>query len=603
MQQAQGATDIGARPPIVWSIAGNDSGGGAGLSADARAAAAFGVHLCPVVAAITAQNSRAVTRVAPVAPDLLDAQLAALAGDMLPAAVKTGLLGSADNVAVVARWIDRLRARGPVALVIDPVLGATTGAAFADDAVLRAYRELLLPRATLVTPNEREARRLVGDVGEGDASRPLTPALSPEGRGRNTDAPDLLPPKGRGGTVGASDLPPLPAGERAGVRGTADQAPTETTIPTLAQAMRATGAQAVAITGGDSAHAPGLALDWIDTPHARGWLALPRIATRHTHGTGCTFATSAACALALGFAAADALVLAKMATAHAIDGGHAAGQGAGPVAAGAGFGALPARLPLMAWDEDFDFDSCSRLMGGRQSLVSSKSEPIGLYAIVDTAERVRQVVQAGVCTVQLRIKTPDAPDAAWRAALRESIVQSLAACRAAGATLVVNDHWRLAAELAGGDRRQLAVHLGQEDLLALGAAGRLELAASGLRLGISSHSLWELCRARALAPWYVACGPVWPTLTKAMPWQPQGLDNLAWWVHMAGVPVVAIGGILQEQQAVQAAQSGAAGVCVVRGLGAQPAHTVPAWQAALAAGRELARLPVPALPHPSLLNQ
>ena len=550
MQQAQGATDIGARPPIVWSIAGNDSGGGAGLSADARAAAAFGVHLCPVVAAITAQNSRAVTRVAPVAPDLLDAQLAALAGDMLPAAVKTGLLGSADNVAVVARWIDRLRARGPVALVIDPVLGATTGAAFADDAVLRAYRELLLPRATLVTPNEREAWRLVGDVG-----------------------------------------------------GTADQVPTEATIPALAQAMRARGAQTVAITGGDSAHAPGLALDWIDTPHARGWLALPRIATRHTHGTGCTFATSAACALALGFAAADALVLAKMATAHAIDGGHAAGQGAGPVAAGAGFGALPARLPLMAWDENFDFDSCSRLLGGRQSLVSSKSEPIGLYAIVDTAERVRQVVQAGVCTVQLRVKTPDAPDAAWRAALRESIVQSLAACRAAGATLVVNDHWRLAAELAGGDRRQLAVHLGQEDLLALGAAGRLELAASGLRLGISSHSLWELCRARALAPWYVACGPVWPTLTKAMPWQPQGLDNLAWWVHMAGVPVVAIGGILQEQQAVQAAQSGAAGVCVVRGLGAQPAHTVPAWQAALAAGRELARLPVPALPHPSLLNQ
>ena len=65
----------------------------------------------------------------------------------------------------------------------------------------------------------------------------------------------------------------------------------------------------------------------------------------------------------------------------------------------------------------------------------------------------------------------------------------------------------------------------------------------------------------------VACGPVWPTLTKAMPWVPQGLDNLAWWVHMAGVPVVAIGGILDHAQAAQAAQSGASGVCVVRGLG------------------------------------
>ena len=105
---------------------------------------------------------------------------------------------------------------------------------------------------------------------------------------------------------------------------------------------------------------------------------------------------------------------------------------------------------------------------------------------------------------------------------------------------------------------------------------------------------WELARARSLSPWYVACGPVWPTLTKAMPWVPQGLDNLAWWVHMAGVPVVAIGGILDHAQAAQAAQSGASGVCVVRGLGDDPAQTLPAWQVALQAGRAAPRLPVPA---------
>ena len=98
----------------------------------------------------------------------------------------------------------------------------------------------------------------------------------------------------------------------------------------------------------------------------------------------------------------------------------------------------------------------------------------------------------------------------------------------------------------------------------------------------------------------VACGPVWPTLTKAMPWVPQGLDNLAWWVHMAGVPVVAIGGILAPAQASQAAQSGASAVCVVRGLSDEPAQTVPVWQAAIAAGRAAPPLPVPGLPHPSL---
>ena len=112
-----------ARKPILWSIAGNDSGGGAGLAADQRAALAFGVHLCQVVAAVTAQNSQAVTRVTPLPAQELEAQLAALAGDMPPAAIKTGLLGSVENVQTVARWVDALRQRAPVALVIDPVLG------------------------------------------------------------------------------------------------------------------------------------------------------------------------------------------------------------------------------------------------------------------------------------------------------------------------------------------------------------------------------------------------------------------------------------------------------------------------------------------------
>jgi len=539
---ASAATE-NAAPRIVWSIAGNDSGGGAGLSADARAAAAFGVHLCPVVAAITAQNSLTVTHVEPLAPELLDAQLAALVDDLPPAAIKTGLLGSAANIAVVARWIDRLRQRAPVALVVDPVLGASSGAAFADDAVLTAYRDQLLPRATLVTPNEREARRLVGE-------------------GADTQ-----------------------------------------NAPQLAEALRALGAAAVAITGGDSAHAPSCSLDWIATEHASGWLALPRVGTPHTHGTGCTYASSAASALALGFVAADALVLAKMATTHAIAHGYAAGQGAGPVAARAGFGTQPEHLPVLSWDDHFDIDSCSRLLGGRQSPISSETPDIGLYAIVDRAERVAQVLAAGVRTVQLRIKTPAQPDAAWHAVLRAQLAQALAACRQAGATLVVNDHWRAAAELAAGDARHIAIHLGQEDLLALGAAGRAELASTGLRLGISSHSLWELCRARSLAPGYVACGPVWPTLTKAMPWVPQGLDNLAWWVRMAGVPVVAIGGILDHTQAEQATRSGAAGVCIVRGLADEPARTVPAWQAAIDQGRAAPRLPLPALPHPSLAGR
>jgi hydroxymethylpyrimidine kinase/phosphomethylpyrimidine kinase/thiamine-phosphate diphosphorylase len=220
---------------------------------------------------------------------------------------------------------------------------------------------------------------------------------------------------------------------------------------------------------------------------------------------------------------------------------------------------------------------------------------LDLYAIVDSAERLRQVLDAGVRTVQLRIKTPEQPDAAWHALLRAQVQQAVDDSTRAGAELFVNDHWRLARELGA-----YGVHLGQEDLLALGEAGRRELRESRLALGISSHSLWELARARTLSPRYVACGPVWPTLTKAMPWVPQGLDNLAWWCRAAGVPVTAIGGILQPAQAQAAASTGADGVCIVRGLGEDPRQAVPAFEAALAAGRAAPMEDVPAWPHPSL---
>jgi hydroxymethylpyrimidine kinase/phosphomethylpyrimidine kinase/thiamine-phosphate diphosphorylase len=502
--------------PLIWSIAGTDSAGGAGLSADQRAADGFGVHLCPVVATVTAQHSRAVTHVQPVSAGMLEAQLEALAEDMPPRVVKTGLLGSADHVRAVARWIDRLREGGPVALVVDPVLAASSGRGFADDAMLAAYRDDLLPRATLATPNRREAARLLGRPSDRDA------------------------------------------------------------LPALARAMRALGTRAVAITGGDDTDREGRVLDWIATPQAEGWLAAPRVLTPHHHGTGCSFASSAAAAMALGFVAADALVLAKMATLHALRRGHAAGGGAGPVKAAA-FGTDATLLPTLSWGDTPVFaDTAPRA-----------ARPLGLYALVDSAARVRQVLAGGVRTVQLRIKTEEGLEAA--------LCDAIDACRAAGAELFVNDHWRLAQRLGAS-----GVHLGQEDLLALGEAGRAALRASGLALGISSHSLWELARANALAPRYVACGPVWPTLTKAMPWRPQGLDNLAWWCAMADRPVVAIGGLLDAEQFEAAARCGADGVCAVRVLGDTPAAVLPTLLQAMQAGWRASPQRPPALPHPTL---
>ena len=138
-------------------------------------------------------------------------------------------------------------------------------------------------------------------------------------------------------------------------------------------------------------------------------------------------------------------------------------------------------------------------------------------------EELNAIFRAGVRTVQLRIKKPADADAAWHGMLEREVRQSVEDSRAAGAELFVNDHWQVAHAFGA-----TGAHLGQEDLVALGDDGRAALQATGMALGISSHSLWELARARTLSPRYIACGPVWPTLTKDMPWLPQGLDNLAW---------------------------------------------------------------------------
>ena len=324
-------------------------------------------------------------------------------------------------------------------------------------------------------------------------------------------------------------------------------APGRRAVPELAQALRERGAHSVVITGDPH--------DWLDTPHARGWLTRPRSGPSDD-------AQRFDAALAQGWVAADAAVLARL-----------------PERAGA------LDLPVLSPD-----DTPLRWTPPQEA-----PGELGVYAIVDSAERVRACAAAGAALVQLRIKAPGD-----EALVHEQIRASLQALRALGReqTLVVNDHWRLALALGAPQ-----LHLGQEDWLALSAHERMAIAAAqqrGLRLGLSSHSLWELCRARGAGADLIACGPVWPTTTKDMPWHPQGLHNLAWWVRMAGRPVVAIGGVLASEQLQQCAASGAAAVCVVRGLGEAPQHTLPRWQAAWAEGRRGPAHAVPAWPRPTL---
>jgi len=157
------------RVPTALSIAGSDSGAGAGIQADLKAFACCAVHGMTAITAITAQNTVGVSAVETVAPEMIVAQVRAVAEDIGVDAVKIGMLGTAETVDAVVEALDLL---GEVPVVVDPVMVAESGAALLDENALTALVERLLPLATVVTPNIPEARALTG-AGERDSQEDL----------------------------------------------------------------------------------------------------------------------------------------------------------------------------------------------------------------------------------------------------------------------------------------------------------------------------------------------------------------------------------------------------------------------------------------------
>jgi hydroxymethylpyrimidine/phosphomethylpyrimidine kinase len=171
-------------PPVVLSIAGTDSGGAAGLAADLATFASLGAHGACVVTAVTAQDTTGVRAIHLVPLAHVGAQLDAVLDDLPVASVKTGMLGTPEAVQLVAHRVVRLRASpghptgGRPALVVDPVLVTTSGVPLADVGVVEAYREALLPVASVVTPNRAEAVALLGADRTGGGSDPGALALA-----------------------------------------------------------------------------------------------------------------------------------------------------------------------------------------------------------------------------------------------------------------------------------------------------------------------------------------------------------------------------------------------------------------------------------------
>lgn len=264
-------TPPGSTPLRVLTIAGSDSGGGAGIQADLRTIALLGLHACVAVTAVTVQNTLGVKGFHEIPAGVVTEQVRAVVGDIGIQAAKTGMLASAEIIAAVAASWQALDLAVP--LVVDPVCASMHGDALLAPSALETLRHQLLPLATLVTPNLHEVRLLVGvEVVDPDTQR------------------------------------------------------------AAATALHALGPRWVLVKGGHlpaSRRSPDLLYDGTEFHEFPG----PRIATGDDHGAGDTLAAAVACALAHGFAVPDAVAFGKRWVTECLRAAYPLGHGHGPVSA------------------------------------------------------------------------------------------------------------------------------------------------------------------------------------------------------------------------------------------------------------------------------
>ncbi|GFG71927.1 bifunctional hydroxymethylpyrimidine kinase/phosphomethylpyrimidine kinase [Mycolicibacter senuensis] len=259
----------GSTPARVLTIAGSDSGGGAGIQADMRTCALLGVHACVAVTAVTVQNTTGVKSFHEVPADTVAAQIETVVPDIGIQAAKTGMLASAPIITTVSATWRELALTVP--LVVDPVSASMHGDALLASSALDAMRDNLFPLATLVTPNLHEVRLLVGvEVVDAETQR------------------------------------------------------------AAARALHALGPQWVLVKGGhlpSAQHSPDLLFDGTEFQEFPG----PRVATADDHGAGDTLAAAAACALAHGFTVPAAVAFAKGWVTECLRAAYPLGHGHGPV--------------------------------------------------------------------------------------------------------------------------------------------------------------------------------------------------------------------------------------------------------------------------------
>lgn len=521
--------------PIVYTIAGSDSGGGAGIQADLHAIHSFGCHACSAITCLTAQNSVGVSEVHAPPAAFLQTQLETLLDDLPPAAVKIGMLGTKELAETVGDFLKKLKAvsEKKVWVVLDPVMISTSGHRLIQEEASDAMIQHVFPLVDVLTPNLYEAEALVG--------RKLTTIEEVEQGAR-----DLL----------AMGVPAVL------IKGGHTFSESSGTTPSSADSF----AQDYFLSSESPADEPRLC-----DGDGGVWLRSPRYDTEHTHGTGCTLSSAMASALALGeqerglvegkrqgaissIYAIDACCLAKAYVTAGIYDGVQLGQGPGPVAQ-TEFPSLYQHFPSVAISPTVDIPAFRPMKAfSQEGPTSSVNGPtLGrILPIVDTGDWIERLCQVpeGVTDVQLRVKDETDPDK-----ILQIVKTSQALCEAAGIRLWINDHWQAAVE-AGC----FGVHVGQEDLDKCVRKGGLEaMQKANMALGISTHSFGELAAATGVKPSYISLGPVFATSSKKVQFDPQGLWTVRKWRELIdpAIPVVAIGGINDAETALRVREAGA----------------------------------------------
>ncbi len=499
--------------PIIWTISGSDCSGGAGIAADIKTGHGLSVEVCHLITANTVQNSNALVAINATSIEILQQQVDILLEDKPPAVIKIGLIVNEQQVLWLSKTLQYLKQIEPALItVFDPVGQASVGGELSKLSIKQLSP--LFAHIDIVTPNLSEAKTLA--------------QLS-----NGTDIPLLAKKIYQDFAIKSVII----KGGHSEVASSAEGAYSTDYCYHQLNKMKQ-----------DNQEKEQLSVFYK--------LRSKRVNTHYTHGGGCCFASALAAFLAHGYLVRDAFTLSKAFMNQGLTLSEQVSSTQQHTYYGAfESGSWPNNPDDFPQIEDIS-ENLSLPHTSFNSLQLGNSK-LGLYPVIDSLYWLKRLLPLGLAIIQLRVKNLPQVE------LEQVISQAVELAKDYQTRLFINDYWQLAIKY-----KAYGVHIGQEDLA---DADLVKIQQAGLRLGISTHGCYEFLLAQQLRPSYLAVGAIFPTKTKDMTGQIQGLDNLKQLIGLRTlndsqqIPMVAIGGITLTK-AAQVLTTGVDSIAVVTAI-------------------------------------